>query len=176
MGEAGEESGKGVEGGLGNVLGMGGELGGRSGAGCSRPVPREGRARMTAVCLAGSGRQTARTWMAATEAVCSMCPSWATLSSGDDGVTWRGVHTDVSLTRSLLVWGPGSGREESQGGEGWSAAGSGSRLGSWSVQPVAGAGGEGAGGREGALVEPLVEADREHSSARVPGGSCALRY
>lgn len=55
---------------------------------------------------------------------------------------------------------------------------SGSRLGSWSVQPAAGAGDEGARGIEGALGEPLVEADREHSSARVPysGGSYVLLY
>lgn len=86
MGEAGEESELEVVGGLSNVSGMGGELGERSGAGRSCPVPREGRARMTGVCLAGSDRQTAHTWTAAMEAVCSMCPSWAKLLSGGDGV------------------------------------------------------------------------------------------
>lgn len=72
------------------------------------------------------------------------------------------------------MWGPGSGQEESLGGEGWTGAESGSRLGSWSEQPAAGAGDEGVRGREGASGEPLVEADHEHSSARVPqsGGNC----
>lgn len=39
-------------------------------------------------------------------------------------------------------------------------------------------GGEGARGREGALGELLVVADRGHSSARVPHscGSCVLQY
>ncbi len=87
MGEAGEESALEAVGGLSNVSGMGGELGERSGAGRSCPVPREGRARMTGVCLAGSGRQMARTWTAATEAVCSTHPSWAKLLSGGDGAT-----------------------------------------------------------------------------------------
>lgn len=178
MGEVGEESGPEAADGLSNVLGMGGEPGERNGAERSHPVPREGRARMTGVCLAGSDRQTARTWTAAVQAACSMCPSWAELSSCGDGAMWRGVHTDVSLTRSLLGWGPGSGLEESRGGEGWPGAESGSHLGSWSVQPVADAGGEGARGREGASGEPLVEADRVHSSAHVPhsGGSCVLLY
>lgn len=170
----GEESGPEAAGGLNNVSGTGGEPGGRSGAGRSRPAPREGRARMTGVCPAGSDRRTARTWMAAAEAACSTRPSWAKLLSGGDGATWRGVRTGASPTRSLLVWEPGSGREESQGGEGWTGAESGSRPGSWSVRRAAGAGGEGAGGREGALGEPLVEADREHSFAHVPCGSRAL--
>lgn len=168
MDEAGEVNGLEAAGGLGNVLGKGVELGERSGAGRSCPVPREGRARMPAGCLAGSDRQTAHTWMAASEAVCSRCPSWAELLAGGDGAMQRGVHTGVSLTRSLLVWGPDSGQEESQGGEGWTGAESDSRPGSWSVQPAAGAGGEGAKGREGALEEPLVEAGRGHCSARVP--------
>lgn len=81
----------------------------------------------------------------------------------------------MSLTRSLLVWGPGSGQEESQGGEGWTGVESGSRLDSWSVQPAAGAGDEGTRGTEGVLAERL-EADHEHSFARVSSGSCVLRY
>lgn len=85
MGEAGAESGLEAVGGLSNVLGMGGELGGRCGAGCSRPVPREEHARMTAVCLAGSDRQMAHTWTAVKEPVCSTSPSWAKLLSGGDG-------------------------------------------------------------------------------------------
>ncbi len=178
MDEAGEESGPEVAGGLSNVLVMGVELGERSGAGRSRPVPREGRARMTGVCLAGSDRQTAHTWMAALGAVCSTCPSWAELLADGDDAMQRGVHTDVSLTHSLLVWGPDSGQEESQEDEGWTGAKSGSHPGSWSAQPAAGAGGEGAKGREGALGELLVEADRGHCSAHVPysGGSCVLQY
>lgn len=79
MDEAGEEGGLEVAGGLSNVSGTGGGLGERSGAGCSRLVPRGERARKTAVCLAGSDRPTAHTWTAVTEAVCSMCPSWAEL-------------------------------------------------------------------------------------------------
>lgn len=178
MDEAGEESGLKVVGGLSNVSGMGEELGERSGAGHSCPVPREGRARMTGVCLADSDRQTAHTWMAAMAAVCSMCPSWAELLPDGDGAMRRGVHTDVSLTHSLLVWVPGSGQAESQGGEGWTGVESGSRQGSWSAQPAAGAGGEGARGREGASGEHPLEADREHSSAHVShsGGSCVLLY
>lgn len=175
--EAGEGSGLEAVGGLGSVSGTGGELGGRSGAGRSRLVPTEGRARTTGVCLAGSDRQTARTWTAATEAACSSCPSWAELLSGGDGVTLTGVHTDGSPTHSLLVWGPGSAQEESQEGEGWTGAGSDSRLGSWSERPAAGAGGEEVRGREGALEGPLVKADRGHNSGHAPhsDGSCVLR-
>lgn len=87
MGEVGEESGPEVAGGLGNVSGTGGEQDERSGAGRSRPVPREGCARMTGVCLADSDRQTAHTWMAAMAAVCSTSPSWAELLVGGDGAT-----------------------------------------------------------------------------------------
>lgn len=73
------------------------------------------------------------------------------------------------------MWGPGSGQEESQGGEGWTGAESGSRPGSWNVWQAAGAGDEGVGGRGGASGERLVVADHEHSSAPVPhsGGNCA---
>lgn len=133
MDEVGGESGPEVVGGLGNVLGMGGELGVRSGAGCSLLVPREMCARMTVVCLAGSDRQMARNGMVGLVAACSMCPSWAEPLVGGDGVMRKGVHTGVSPTHSPLVWGPGSGQEESQAGEGWTGAESGSRLGSWSV-------------------------------------------
>lgn len=131
--EVGEESGLEVVGGLGNVLGMGGELGVRSGAGRSLLVPMERCARMTAVCRGGSDRQTARNGRGGLAAACSRCPSWAEPLVGGDGATWRGVHTDVSPTRSPLVWGPDSGQEGSQAGEGWTGAESGSRLGSWSV-------------------------------------------
>lgn len=79
MDEAGEERGLEAAGGSSNVSGMGGGLGGRSGAGRSRLAPREERARTTGVCPAGSDRQTAHTWTAVAEAVCSMCPSWAEL-------------------------------------------------------------------------------------------------
>lgn len=110
------------------MLGMGGELDARSGAGRSRPEPTD--AKMTGECLAGFDRRTAHTWRAAMELVCSTCPSWAKLLYGGDGAMWRGVHTNVSLTHSLLVWGPGSCQEESLEGEGWTEAESGSRLGS----------------------------------------------
>lgn len=86
MDGAGEKCELKVVDGLGNVSGTGGELGERSGAGRSRLVPREGCARMTDVCLAGSDRQTVHTWVAAMVAACSMCPSWAKLLAGGDGV------------------------------------------------------------------------------------------
>lgn len=84
----------------------------------------------------------------------------------------------MSLTHSLLASGPGSGREGSREGGGWTGAESGSRPGSWSVRPVAGAGDEGAKGREGAWGVLLVEADRGHNPAHAPhsGGSCVLRH
>lgn len=100
-------------------------------------------------------------------AACSTCPSWAGLLVGGDGVMWRGVRTGVSRTHFLLALGPGSGQGVSQGVRGWTAAESGSRLGSWTVRSAVGAGDEGAGGRGAALGEPLVEADHERSSARV---------
>lgn len=68
------------------MSGTGGEPGERSGAGRSRPVSREGCARMTDVCLAGSDRPTAHSGAAALAAACSTCPSWAKLSAGGDGV------------------------------------------------------------------------------------------
>ena len=86
MDEEGEESGLEAGGGSSNVWRMGGALGGRSGAGCSLPGPRDGRARMIGGCPAGSDRPTARTWTAAMEAVCSTSPSRAALLSGGDGV------------------------------------------------------------------------------------------
>lgn len=177
-GEAGGENGLEAVGGLNNVSGTDEGPGERSGAGRSLLVSRAGHARMTGVFLAGSDRLTAHTWMAATEAVCSTSPSWAELWPGGDGAMQKGVRTGGSLTRSLLAWGPGSGPGASQGGEGWTGAESGSRLGSWSAQPVAGAGGEGVRGREAASGEPQAEADRGHSSGRAPhsGGSRALRY
>lgn len=84
----------------------------------------------------------------------------------------------MSLTHSPLVSGPGSDQGGSQEGGGWTGAESGSRQGSWSVRPAAGAGGEGARGREGASGVPLVEADRGNNPAHVPhsGGSCVLRH
>lgn len=86
MDGVGEECELKVVDGLGNVLATGGELGERSGAGRSLLVPREGCARMTDVCLAGSDRQTAHTGVAAMAAACSTCPSWAKLLAGGDGV------------------------------------------------------------------------------------------
>lgn len=103
MDEAGEESGPEAVGGLGNVSGTGGELGVRSGAGRSLPVPRMRCARMTVACLAGSDRQTARNGTGGLAAACSTCPSWAEPLVGGDGATRRGVRTDVSPTRSLLA-------------------------------------------------------------------------
>lgn len=132
MDEAGEESGPKV-GGSGNVLGTGGELGVRSEAGRSCLVPRWGRARLAAVCLAGSDMLTAHSGTAVSAAAGSISPSWEELWVGGDGATQKGVRTDASPTRSPPVWGPGSGREASRGGGGWPGAGSGSRRGSWSA-------------------------------------------
>lgn len=87
MDEAGGESGPEAVGGLCNVSGMGGGLGVRSGAGQSLLAPREGCARMTVVCRAGSDRQTAHNGTVASAAACSTCPSWAELSVGGDGAT-----------------------------------------------------------------------------------------
>jgi len=103
----------------------------------------------------------------ATAAACSMCPSSVKLLAGSDGVMLRDVRKDASQTHFQLVWGPGSGQEENQGSEGWTGAESGSLLGSWSEQPVAGVEDEGARGRGAALGELLVEADHEHSSAHM---------
>lgn len=61
MGEAGGESELEAVGGSSNVLGMGEELGGRSGARCSCPAPRAGCSRTTGVHLTDCDRQTART-------------------------------------------------------------------------------------------------------------------
>lgn len=83
----------------------------------------------------------------------------------------------MSPTRSPLAWGPGSSREESRGGEGWTGAESGSRLDSWSVRPAAGAADGGVRGTEGASGVRL-EACHERSFARVShsSGNCALQY
>lgn len=105
---------------------------------------------MTGMCLAGSGRQTTRTWMAAVVAVYSRCPSCAKLLPDGDGVVQRDARTNVNPKRSPLGWAPGSGREGSQGYVGWTGAKSGSRRGSLSARPAAGAAGEEARGTVGA--------------------------
>lgn len=104
--EVGEKTEPEAVGGSGNDFEKAGELGVRSGAGRSCPVPKEGHARTNGACLAGSDRQTARTLMVELAAACSICHSWAKLLVGGDGVKWRGVRTDVSQIRSLLVWEP----------------------------------------------------------------------
>lgn len=173
MGEAGEENGPEAAGGSGNALATGGDSGERSGAGRSCLVPRGACARMNGGCPVGSGKQMARSGTAATGAAYSTSPNWAKPLADGGGGTSRGVRTGVSPTRSLLGLGPDSGQGETLGGEGWSGAGSGSPLGSWSGQTVAGAGGEGVKGTGVALGERPV-ADRGHSFARVSGssGSC----
>lgn len=160
----------GAAGGLGNVWEKGAELDERrSGAGCKHLVPMEEEcARTTGVCLEGSDRSMARIWTVAAGAACSRRASCEELSAGGDD-----VRIGVSPTRSLLALEPGSGREESRAGEGWSGAGTGSRLGSWSGQLVVGVGDEGAVGTRGALVERRVEVDRGYSSVHMPQ-SCGI--
>lgn len=109
---------------------MAAELGERGGADCSPPVPMEGQARMTGVCLAGSGRPMTRTEMV----FCSTPPSCAELSPGGDGVAQRGARTNVNLKRSQPDWAPGSGRSGSREYVAQTGAKSGSHPGSWIEQ------------------------------------------
>lgn len=162
----GKESGLEVADGLHNVSGTGEDVCGMNGAGRSRPEPKHSRARMSGGTLADSDRQTAHTGMVAMDCVCNMCPSCELLSGGGD-VVQRGVHTNVSLTRSRLAWVEDSAPEGSQAGEDWTEGASDNHPGSWNVQTAAGVGGEEVADKEDALGALRLEADREHSSARV---------
>lgn len=163
----GEESGLEVAGGFHNASGTGEDVCGTNGAGRSRPEPKRSHARTSGGSRADSDRPTAHIGMAAMDCVCNMRPSCVELLSGGGDAAQRGVHTNVSLTRSRLAWVQDSVPEGSRAGEDWTEGASDNRPGSWNVQTAAGVGGEEVADIEDALGALRLEADHEHSSARV---------